>query len=70
MDSGEIKWQKEFPHVFAGLDDVPAASAEGIIVTTALQGDFVKNNKSGAQMIHNDHIYVGSPITKKCTPMI
>ncbi|GGF31029.1 hypothetical protein GCM10010954_32740 [Halobacillus andaensis] len=93
IDSGEIKWQTEFPSVFAGLDDVPAASADGIIVTTALQGDaeepehmiyamdqetgevlwedslgkgdFVKNNKSGAPIIYNGSIYVGSPITKK-----
>ncbi|OZU88363.1 hypothetical protein CIL03_11985 [Virgibacillus indicus] len=92
LTNDEFKWQTEFPDVFAGLDDVPPAVADGLVVTTALVGDsddpehlmyamdvetgeiqwqtslgkgeFVKNNKSGAPMIYEGNIYVGSPITK------
>lgn len=35
----EMKWQTEFPDVFAGLDDVPPAIQDNIIVTTALESD-------------------------------
>ncbi|ASK62148.1 hypothetical protein CFK37_08205 [Virgibacillus phasianinus] len=94
LQTDEIKWQTEFPDVFSGLDDVPPAIANGIIVTTALEkaddgenpehfmyamdvesgeilwkeslgvGEMVKNNKSGAPMIYEDKVFVGSPITK------
>lgn len=90
----EIKWQTKFPDVLEGLDDVPPAVHDNIVVTTALEmaenekkpehfmyaldtdtgdilwkeslgvGDPVKNNKSGAPMIYENKIYVGSPITK------
>ncbi|GGK01589.1 hypothetical protein GCM10007063_24850 [Lentibacillus kapialis] len=92
LTNDEFKWQTEFPDVFAGLDDVPPAVSDGVVVTTALTGDsdnpehwlyaldaetgerlwekslgtgdFVKNNKSGAPIIYEDKIFVGSPITK------
>lgn len=88
----DIAWQKDFPDVIAGLDDVPPAVADDIVVTTAVEGEttdpehfmyamdinsgellwkeslgkgeFVENNKSGAPMIYEGNIYVGSPITK------
>ncbi|MFD1363682.1 outer membrane protein assembly factor BamB family protein [Lentibacillus salinarum] len=92
LTSDTIKWQTEFPNVFAGLDDVPPVVSDNIVVTTALTGDsdnpehwlyamdtetgdiiweeslgegeFVKNNKSGAPIIYDGTIFVGSPITK------
>lgn len=92
LTSDEFKWQTEFPDVFAGLDDVPPAVSENLVVTTALVGnsnnpehkmyamdvdtgdivweeslgvgEFVKNNKSGAPMIYEGKVFVGSPITK------
>lgn len=92
LTNDEIEWQTEYPDVFAGLDDVPPAVSDNIVVTTALTGDsdnpehwlyamdaetgemiweeslgvgdFVKNNKSGAPIIYEGNIYVGSPITK------
>ena len=94
LESDEFKWQIEFPEVYAGLDDVPPAVSDGIVVTTALEkaddgenpehfmyamdiesgeiiwkeslgmGEMVPNNKSGAPMIYDGNIYVGSPITK------
>ncbi|WP_088052320.1 outer membrane protein assembly factor BamB family protein [Virgibacillus dakarensis] len=92
LQTDEFKWQTEFPDVFAGLDDVPPAVSNNIVVTTALEGDsdnpehfmyalntetgeiiweeslgkgeFVENNKSGAPIIYDNKIYVGSPITK------
>ncbi|RKQ34307.1 PQQ-binding-like beta-propeller repeat protein [Oceanobacillus halophilus] len=88
----DLAWQTEFPKVIAGLDDVPPAVSEDIVVTTALEGErdtpehfmyaldkesgdiiwkvslgigeMVSNNKSGAPMIYEGKIYVGSPITK------
>ncbi|MBP1950583.1 PQQ-binding-like beta-propeller repeat protein [Virgibacillus litoralis] len=92
LTNEEFKWQTEFPEVFAGLDDVPPAVSDNIVVTTALTGnsdnpehwlyaldaetgdiiwqktlgtgEFVKNNKSGAPIIYEGKIFVGSPITK------
>lgn len=92
LTEDEFVWQKEFPDVVAGLDDVPPAVADNIVVTTAVEGsyddpehfmyamdtatgemlwkesfgigDMVKNNKSGAPIIYEGNIYVGSPITK------
>lgn len=94
LESDEFKWQAEFPEAYAGLDDVPPAVSDGIVVTTALEkaedgenpehfmyamntdtgeviwkeslgsGEMVPNNKSGAPMIYEGNIYVGSPITK------
>ncbi|WP_051353205.1 PQQ-binding-like beta-propeller repeat protein [Thalassobacillus devorans] len=122
LADGEVVWQTEMPKAFAGLDDVPPAISDDIVVTTALEGpkqltlkevyeqyglleaykemgrsfggermehpehviyamdtetgevlwkkslgygEMVKNNKSGAPMIYNGTVYVGSPITKK-----
>lgn len=90
MQEDEKDWQTKFPDVFAGLDDVPPAVSDGMVVTTALKGnpndpermmyamdmgtgdilwkeslgtgEFVENNKSGAPMIYEGNIYVGSPI--------
>lgn len=92
LQEDEIEWQREFPDVFAGLDDVPSAVSDDIVVTTALEGDsdnpehfmyaldtetgeliwkeslgtgdFVENNKSGAPIIYDGKVYVGSPITE------
>lgn len=92
LTDDEFIWQKEFPDVVAGLDDVPPAVSDNIVVTTAVEGsyddpehfmyamdtatgemlwkesfgigDMVKNNKSGAPIIYEGNIYVGSPITK------
>ncbi|WP_066192521.1 outer membrane protein assembly factor BamB family protein [Gracilibacillus timonensis] len=92
LTSDEFAWQTEFPEVIAGLDDVPPAVADDLVITTAIEGtqeepehkmyamdtetgelaweasfgvgQFVKNNKSGAPIIYEDMIYVGSPITK------
>ncbi|MYL33857.1 PQQ-binding-like beta-propeller repeat protein [Pontibacillus yanchengensis] len=122
LETDEIAWKTEIPEVFAGLDDVPPAMDENIVVTTALEkktlsfkeayqqegffqmyqemtkwllniesrikkpdhmmyamdkesgeilwesslgiGDMVSNNKSGAPMIYDGKIFVGSPITK------
>src|SRR5690625_2151447 len=36
LKNDEFKWQKEFPEVIAGLDDVPPAIHDDIVVTTAL----------------------------------
>lgn len=35
----DLDWQTEFPDVFAGLDDVPPAVSDNLVVTTALEGD-------------------------------
>lgn len=92
LEQDEMAWQTGFPEVHAGLDDVPPAVSDEIVVTTALEGekdypehmmyamdaesgdivwkeslgegDPVDDNKSGAPMIYNETIYVGSPITK------
>lgn len=92
LTDDEFIWQTEFPDVVAGLDDVPPAVSDNIVVTTAVEGsyedpehfmyamdtatgemlwkesfgtgDMVKNNKSGAPIIYEGNIYVGSPITK------
>jgi len=94
LTNDAFKWQTEFPEVYAGLDDVPPAVSENIVVTTALEkaadgenpehfmyamdtesgeiiwkeslgvGEMVPNNKSGAPIIYEGNIYVGSPITK------
>lgn len=94
LQADDFKWQKEFPDVFSGLDDVPPAVHENIVITTALEraedgespehfiyaldtetgdllwkeslgvGEMVRNNKSGAPMIYEDKVFVGSPITK------
>lgn len=34
-----MAWQTAFPEVHAGLDDAPPAVSDGIVVTTALEGD-------------------------------
>src|SRR5699024_3878568 len=89
LKTDEFKWQKEFPDVISGLDDVPPAVTDNIVVTTALEegaggkpehfiyamdvgngellwkeslgiGEMVKNNKSGAPMIYEKTVYVGS----------
>src|SRR5699024_6671352 len=39
LNEDKIKWQTEFPEVFAGLDDVPAAIEDDIVITTAIEGD-------------------------------
>lgn len=39
LKRNELKWQTEFPDVFAGLDDVPPAVKDDIVVTTAIEGD-------------------------------
>ncbi|QQE76888.1 PQQ-binding-like beta-propeller repeat protein [Alicyclobacillus sp. SO9] len=90
-----ILWKHPFPHVSAGMDDVPPAVSDNIVVTTGLlpvpgsetevtheiyamnaetgqliwqeklgSGSLVSNNKSGAPMIYNGKVFVGSPITK------
>lgn len=94
LEEDEFKWQTEIPEAFAGLDDVPPATSDNLVVTTALEkaddgenaehfmyamdtetgeivwkeslgvGENVSNNKSGAPMIYEGNIYVGSPITK------
>lgn len=94
LKKDKIEWQTEFPKAFSGLDDVPPAIANDIVVTTALEkaedgenpehfiyamdsesgemiwkeslgvGKMVKNNKSGAPMIYEGKVFVGSPITK------
>jgi len=94
LTNDAFKWQTEFPDVYSGLDDVPPAVSDNIVVTTALEhaedgenpehfmyamdtetgeiiwkeslgvGEMVSNNKSGAPMIYEGNIYVGSPITK------
>src|SRR5699024_10888564 len=94
LTNDTFKWQNEFPDVYSGLDDVPPAVSDNIVVTTALEkaedgenpehfmyamdtdsgeliwkeslgiGEMVANNKSGAPMIYEGNIYVGSPITK------
>ncbi|MFG6119346.1 outer membrane protein assembly factor BamB family protein [Thalassobacillus sp. B23F22_16] len=122
LASDNLAWQTEMPKAFAGLDDVPPAIEDDIVVTTSLEeqkqlslkevyeqyglleaykemgksltgdrkehpehviyaldtetgevlwketlgfGEMVKNNKSGAPMIYEGTVYVGSPITKK-----
>ncbi|SEA77217.1 Outer membrane protein assembly factor BamB, contains PQQ-like beta-propeller repeat [Thalassobacillus cyri] len=128
LSKDEIKWQTDFENATAGLDDVPPAIDQEIVVTTALEegtparlkqvydregvtavykeaikgffgggdfinerkndprhkiyamdtetgevlwedslgvGEFVKNNKSGAPIIYEGKVFVGSPITKK-----
>ena len=92
LEKDEFKWKTEFTDVIAGLDDVPPAVMDNVVVTTAVEGSYddpehiiygmdtetgeilwqdnlgtgqmVKNNKSGAPMIYEGKIYVGSPITK------
>ncbi|SDJ11796.1 outer membrane protein assembly factor BamB family protein [Salimicrobium halophilum] len=121
VEEDTVTWQTEMPDAFAGLDDVPPAISEDIVVTTALEGpgplplkqvydnsgaveaykelvkslvgnqkeypehvmyamdtnngellwkkslgsgEMVKNNKSGAPMIYDGRVYVGSPITE------
>ncbi|MDY0394129.1 PQQ-binding-like beta-propeller repeat protein [Virgibacillus halophilus] len=39
LQNDELKWQTEFPSVFAGLDDVPPAISGNLVVTTAVEGD-------------------------------
>lgn len=121
-----IAWQTEFDTVYAGLDDVPPVTADGLVVTSAVsdtmevpyyeayreegiwnaylgklqavfsgnfttvdtggphhvlygmhtdtgdivweasmgKGDMVQNNKSGAPMIYEDRVFIGSPFTE------
>nr|WP_272932701.1 PQQ-binding-like beta-propeller repeat protein [Virgibacillus halodenitrificans] len=40
----DIKWRTEFPDVFSGLDDVPPAVSNGVVITTGLTGDKEKPN--------------------------
>ena len=128
LDTQEMLWQTEFDNVYAGLDDVPPAIYEDLVITTAIEhgeehrslsdtyndgdvkatlnkgviptildfinepaedlpehkiyalnistgeiewedslgtGEMVPNNKSGAPMVYEDQVFVGSPITKK-----
>lgn len=94
LENDDFKWQTEIPEAYAGLDDVPPATGDNLVVTTALEkaedgenaehfmyamdtasgeivwkeslgvGEDVSNNRSGAPMIYEGNIYVGSPITK------
>ncbi|MFB9861523.1 PQQ-binding-like beta-propeller repeat protein [Salinicoccus siamensis] len=93
LKKDEMAWQTEFPDVVMGLDDVPPAVSNGLVITTGLvsnkdgeleheiyaldtstgeiawqdnwgAGQFVKNNKSGAPIIHEGTVFVASPITK------
>ncbi|QHE53712.1 PQQ-binding-like beta-propeller repeat protein [Pontibacillus sp. HMF3514] len=125
LSKQEIVWQTELKDVYAGLDDVPPAIYENLVITTALErkvlsvrevynrsgltqaykqmlklsfgelmnqkpdhipkhimyamdinsgkmvwkkslgaGPMVSNNKSGAPMIYEDKVFVGSPITQ------
>lgn len=94
LENDDFKWQTEIPEAYAGLDDVPPATSDNLVVTTALEkagdgenaehfmyamdtasgeivwkeslgvGEDVSNNRSGAPMIYEGNIYVGSPITK------
>jgi len=125
LSEQEILWQTEIKDVFSGLDDVPPAIHENLVITTALErkvlsarevyersgltqaykqmfkltfgelmnqkpdhipkhimyamdinsgkmvwrkslgsGPMVSNNKSGAPMIYEGEIFVGSPITQ------
>jgi outer membrane protein assembly factor BamB len=94
LEKDDFKWQTEMPEVYAGLDDVPPATSDDLVVTTALEksddgenpehflyamdtesgeiiwkeslgvGEMVSNNKSGAPMIYEGTIYIGSPIAK------
>lgn len=94
LANDEFTWETEFDDVIAGLDDVPPAVSDDIVVTTAVEesgdanepsehfmyaldtksGDVIwkesfgigergKNNRSGAPMIYEDVVYVGSPTT-------
>lgn len=90
-------WRTELPEVTAGIDDVPPAVADGVVVTTAVRartneqtgergetheilaldtatgrirwrddlgtGPAGSNNRSGAPMIHDGTVFVGSPTT-------
>ncbi|CQR46204.1 Outer membrane protein assembly factor BamB precursor [Paraliobacillus sp. PM-2] len=40
LQEDAIKWQTDFPDVVAGLDDVPPAVSDGIVVTTAIEGSY------------------------------
>lgn len=94
MDAGEMAWETMMPDVESGIDDVPPAVSEGIVVTTSHRdivpaqrlehwahafdattgkilwevklgdGPFVNNNKSGAPVIADGVVYVGSPTTR------
>src|SRR5699024_7711173 len=37
LTNDTFKWQNEFPDVYSGLDDVPPAVSDNIVVTTALE---------------------------------
>ncbi|KUG61999.1 hypothetical protein AVL61_02645 [Kocuria rosea subsp. polaris] len=95
MDARELTWATAMPDVKSGLDDVPPAVSEGVVVTTSHRdivpaqqlehwahglsadtgevlwevhlgdGPFVPNNKSGAPVIADGVVYVGSPTTRK-----
>ncbi|GAA1345854.1 PQQ-binding-like beta-propeller repeat protein [Arthrobacter roseus] len=97
--SNKILWQSDFPETLYGMDDVPPAVHDSVLVTTAIEavpedqnreeGEFTHtiygvntsdgsvlwkdtlgkgkpkpNNKSGAPMIYNSNVFVGSPTTK------
>src|SRR5699024_832867 len=40
LTDDEFIWQTEFPDVVAGLDDVPPAVSDNIVVTTAVEGSY------------------------------
>lgn len=89
LERGEVAWTHTFPDVWTGVDDVPPAVADGVVVTTGNEGRGaaavhhlyaldaatgtllwsdvlgsgvpVQNNRSGAPMIHDGVVYVGSP---------
>ncbi|WP_298254438.1 PQQ-binding-like beta-propeller repeat protein [uncultured Arthrobacter sp.] len=98
-EAKDFAWRTELPAATAGLDDVPPAVADGLVVTTlmhavrddadeivgethellaldAVTGEVVwrhdlgsgpvsSNNRSGAPMIDEGTVFVGSPTTKE-----
>ncbi|ALU40810.1 hypothetical protein AS188_14850 [Kocuria flava] len=95
MAARTTAWQTPVPQADSGLDDVPPAVSEGIVVTTSHRdlgplehlehwahgfdaatgellwetrlgdGPFVVDNKSGAPVVADGTVYVGSPTTER-----
>ncbi|WP_411843906.1 PQQ-binding-like beta-propeller repeat protein [Salinicoccus sp. HZC-1] len=80
LQEDDIKWKKEFPDVAMGLDDVPPAAADGIILTTALvynedgesEHEIYAMDTETGEIVWKDNWGTGKPVenNKSGAPMI
>ncbi|MXQ49699.1 PQQ-binding-like beta-propeller repeat protein [Salinicoccus hispanicus] len=80
LENDEMKWQTEFPEVVMGLDDVPPAISNGIIVTSALvlneeeqtEHEIYAMDAKTGELLWKDNWGSGQPVinNKSGAPMI